>query len=106
MGPGVARDLATKEAGLLAGIEGAAIGDRIYRIAITAMAVCIPLLLILIALAIGEAAWPALRKFGFGFLTSSEWDPVRGSFGAAPMIYGTLVSSLIALILATPLALG
>ncbi len=52
------------------------------------------------------AAWPAFRQFGFGFLTSSAWDPVREQFGAAPMIYGTVVSSVLALILATPLALG
>jgi phosphate transport system permease protein len=53
-----------------------------------------------------SAAWPALRTFGFGFLTSSEWDPVRRQFGAAPMIFGTVVSSVVALIIATPLALG
>src|SRR4030095_6014501 len=52
------------------------------------------------------AAWPALKEFGFGFVTSSEWDPVTAHFGAAPAIYGTLVSSAIALIIATPLALG
>jgi phosphate transport system permease protein len=47
-----------------------------------------------------------LRQFGLGFLTSSEWDVVRGRFGAAPMIYGTVVSSVLALILSAPLALG
>ncbi len=88
------------------GIEGAAVGDRIYRVLTTAFAVSVPLLLVVIAIEIVYAAWPALRQFGFGFLTSSDWDPVRGHFGAAPMIYGTVVSSLLGLILATPLALG
>ncbi|MEO6445846.1 MAG: phosphate ABC transporter permease subunit PstC [Gemmatimonadaceae bacterium] len=87
-------------------IRGASFGDRIYRMAIFACASAIPLLLLLIAIEIGSAAWPALSKAGLSFITSSDWDPVRESFGAAPMIYGTIVSSLIALVLATPLALG
>jgi phosphate transport system permease protein len=73
---------------------------------ITAFAACVPLLLVLIALAVGVAAWPALRQFGFSFLTSSTWDPVNGTYGAAPALYGTLVSSLLALVIATPLAIG
>ena len=59
-----------------------------------------------VAVAIGRAAWPAFSKFGLGFLTSSEWDVPAGRFGAAPAIFGTIVSSLVALVIATPLALG
>ena len=92
--------------GIAARIEGSAIGDTVYRWAITAFALCIPLLLVLIALEVGTAAWPALERFGFGFLTSSDWDPPHNVFGAAPAIYGTIVSSLVALVIATPLALG
>jgi phosphate transport system permease protein len=87
-------------------IAGASVGDRIYRVITTATAWAVPLLLGLITLEVVLAAWPAFRAFGFGFLTSSEWDVVRGVFGAAPMIYGTVVSSVLALLLATPLALG
>lgn len=99
------------EAGLAApaeptSLKGALLGDRVYRVVTTGFAVVIPLLLGLIAFEVLVAAWPALREFGFGFLTSSQWDPVRQQFGAAPMIYGTIVSSLLALALATPLALG
>ena len=94
------------EAARAAEITGAAVGDRIYTIAITAFALCVPLLLGLIALEIGVAGWPALREFGLGFLTSSTWNPVAEEFGAAAAIYGTLVSSTIALVIATPLALG
>jgi phosphate transport system permease protein len=87
-------------------IEGAAVGDRVYRTLTTAFAVSIPALLLVIAVVIVTAAWPALHRFGFGFLTGSDWDATRGRFGAAPMIYGTVVSSLLGLVLATPLALG
>jgi phosphate transport system permease protein len=81
-------------------------GDRVYSSAITLSAAAIPLLLVLLAISVLMAAWPALKEFGFSFVTSSEWDPVAGRFGAAPAIYGTIVSSTIALVIATPLALG
>lgn len=87
-------------------IHGRHIGDRLYYGAITFFAACIPALVVLIALEIAIAGWPTFRHFGFSFLTSSDWDPVKERFGAAPAIYGTLVSSAIALALATPLALG
>jgi phosphate transport system permease protein len=87
-------------------IEGAVNADRVYRAAILGFALCVPILLLLIFIEVGTAAWPALRQFGFQFLTSSAWDPVAGQFGAAPAIAGTLITSLIALALATPLALG
>src|SRR6185437_14306477 len=87
-------------------IAGTDLGDRAYTIVTTAFAACIPLLLIAIAVEIGRAAWPALHQFGFGFLTSSEWDVPAGKYGAAPAIFGTIVSSFIALLIATPLALG
>ena len=93
-------------AGLAARLESAGIGDRIYRAAITGFAACVPLLLVVIAVEIGMAAWPALHTFGFSFLVSSDWDPVNGSFGAAPALYGTIVSAILALLLATPLAIG
>ena len=81
-------------------------GDRVFQVVITAFAVSIPLLLVIIAISIGIAAWPALSRSGLSFLTGSKWDVAAGEFGAAPAIYGTLVSSALALIIATPLALG
>lgn len=86
--------------------DGSAIGDHIYHGAITFFALCVPILLLLIALEVGIAGWPTLSQFGFGFLTSSVWDPVRDQYGAASAIYGTLVSSALALLIATPLAVG
>jgi phosphate transport system permease protein len=48
----------------------------------------------------------SIAKFGFGFFLGNVWDPVSGDFGARPFIYGTLMSSLVALVLAVPLAVG
>jgi phosphate transport system permease protein len=87
-------------------IVGRSIGDWIYVAVITGFALCVPILLLLVFWEVALAGWPALSRFGFAFLTSSTWDPVRGDFGAAPAIFGTIVTSILALILATPLALG
>lgn len=87
-------------------VKTSARGDRVFQIMITAFAVSIPLLLVIIAVSIGLAAWPALSRSGFSFLTGSKWDVAAGEFGAAPAIYGTVVSSALALFIATPLALG
>jgi phosphate transport system permease protein len=48
----------------------------------------------------------SLNQFGWKFFTGSDWDPVNGNYGAVPFIYGTLVSSLVALIIAVPLSMG
>src|SRR5262245_5408902 len=59
---------------------------------------------ILVSLAIG--AWPAIDRFGLGFFTSSVWDPVGERFGGAVMVYGTLATSIIALLIAVPVSFG
>ena len=59
---------------------------------------------VLITLVIG--AWPALEKFGPGFITSTSWNPVTEEFGALPSVFGTLVTSFIALLLAVPVSFG
>ncbi len=51
-------------------------------------------------------AWPAVSEFGVGFLTTNDWNPVAKRFGAAPFLYGTVVTSFIALLLATPLSIA
>ena len=60
-------------------------------------------LLLWIALEVGYAALPAVQQFGFGFLVSTDWDPTNDKYGALPLIYGTMVSSLLALLIAMPL---
>lgn len=66
------------------------------------------LVLFSMAVLIVYAAWPAIQEFGVGFLTSTAWDPAAGreAYGALPMIYGTVVTSTIALLIAVPLGLG
>jgi len=81
-------------------------GDVVYRTVLTVLALLLPLLVVLIAIELVANALPAVSKFGFGFLVHSTWDPVRGEFGALPLIFGTLYSSLVALVIAVPLALG
>ena len=59
---------------------------------------------VLVALFIG--GWPAIAKFGFGFLTNVTWDPVQDVYGAAGPIVGTLITALVALALSLPIAVG
>jgi len=59
---------------------------------------------VIVSLAIG--AWPALGKFGFGFLFSETWNPVTEKFGAWAPVYGTLVTSLIAMVIGMPVSFG
>lgn len=87
-------------------VEQSAIGDRIYAIITAGCALIIPAMVVAIAIAIFAAAWPALSKLGLSIVTSSDWDVAGGHFGAAPAIFGTLVSSAVALVIATPLAVG
>jgi len=87
-------------------LEQSAIPDTIYGILTAACALFIPALVIAIAVAIFAAAWPAFAKLGLSIVTSSDWDVAAGHFGAAPAVFGTLVSSAIALVIATPLAIG
>ena len=51
-------------------------------------------------------AWPAITKFGIGFVTTNDWNPVTDNFGAAPFIYGTIVTSAIAVLIAGPLSIA
>lgn len=81
-------------------------GDRAYRALLTGLGLLLPLLLLAFVVELARNAWPSMQRFGWRFLWSSTWDPVAEIYGAAPMIFGTLVSSLLALIIAIPLALG
>jgi phosphate transport system permease protein len=87
-------------------VDASAFGDKAYEILTTACALVVPALVVGIAVAIFAAAWPAFSKLGLSIVTSSDWDVAAGHFGAAPALFGTLVSSAVALIIATPLAIG
>lgn len=81
-------------------------GDVLFQILLTILASAVPLLLLIILGELIVGAWPAMKQFGFGFITHSTWDPVAGTFGVLPLVFGTLYSSLVAMIIAVPLALG
>jgi phosphate transport system permease protein len=81
-------------------------GDRAFEWLTLAMALTVLVLVILIGWELWNGSSVALKKFGFHFLTTSTWDPVAEEFGALPFIYGTLVSSAIALIIAVPLSIA
>jgi phosphate transport system permease protein len=81
-------------------------GDRWFQRVLAAMAGLVLVITGAIAIALTIAAWPAVEKFGLKFLVTSTWNPVTGRFGALPFVYGTLVSSALALLLAVPLGLG
>lgn len=80
--------------------------DALYRTFITTCASVIPALLILLAIVIIVAAWPAIITARSEILVGSNWDVSHNHFGALPALVGTVASSFIALVLATPLALG
>ncbi|HEX7958258.1 MAG TPA: phosphate ABC transporter permease subunit PstC [Pyrinomonadaceae bacterium] len=82
------------------------IGDAVFR---GALFCCALLLLVVVAAMFyetGSNARLSVERFGFSFLTGRTWDPIKGEFGALPFVYGTVVSSLLALALAVPVSLG
>src|ERR1700687_128864 len=91
---------------LIHGRGGADTGDRIFHALVLAAAAIIPLTLASIVVLLVIDALPALERYGFCFLAPSTWDPVTEKFGAAAYIFGTVVTSLIALILATPIGVA
>src|SRR6266567_8449332 len=80
--------------------------DRSFRIGTGAFAALVLLIVLGIAFELTRQSALSITKFGLKFWTTSTWDPVAGDFGALPFIWGTLYSSVLALLLATPVALG
>ena len=82
------------------------IADRIFGWLAKGAALFTMAMLIAILASLTVSAWPAISKYGFGFLTSTTWDPVKEEFGGLVMIYGTLMTSIIALLIAVPVSFG
>jgi phosphate transport system permease protein len=82
------------------------VGDSAFHTITMSCAITVLLLLGGVIFSLVYGASPALRQFGFGFLTSQAWNPVTENFGALAAIYGTLVTSIIALLIAVPIGLG
>jgi len=82
------------------------IPDRVFKSAMTACGLAVLAVLGLIIYELVQRSGLSWHAFGFKFFAASEWDPVNEHFGALPFIFGTLVSSLLALLIAVPLAVG
>ena len=82
------------------------LGDPLFRVLTLLAALAIIALMALMVYRLYQEALPSIKEFGWGFLTSTEWDPVDDIYGALPFIYGTIASSLLALVIAVPLSLG
>jgi phosphate transport system permease protein len=81
-------------------------GDHVFKWALTGAALAIPTLLLFLLYELSTGSRLAIDKFGLHFLVDSIWDPVAEKFGAYPLIFGTLLSSFLALLIAVPLSLG
>jgi phosphate transport system permease protein len=81
-------------------------GDRIFNFVTLVLALASLSILLGLAIALVLNSAPSLKAFGWGFALSSDWDPVNERYGALPFIYGTAISSALALLIAVPLSLG
>ena len=80
--------------------------NQIFRWVTIALAVCVGLVLLWITYSLLVIALPAIQRFGLGFLSNSTWNPVDEIYGVFPQIYGTILSSFLALLFAVPLGVG
>lgn len=84
--------------------EGTA--DKIFRLVTMAFAAVVVAIVLALLVNLVVASIPSIRKFGLRFAFTSTWDPVKGQFGALPLVFGTIVSSSLALLIAVPLSIG
>jgi phosphate transport system permease protein len=89
-----------------ASLHGVAYGDHAFKLVLTIAALLIPILLGFLVLELWQGSRLAMSRFGLDFIRTSVWDPVAEQFGAFPLVFGTLLSSLLALLIAVPLSLG
>jgi len=81
-------------------------GDAVFKGIIQTLAVSVLVILLIMVFEMVKESLPALRRFGWRFAIGREWDAVQGKFGALDFLYGSVVSSVLALLLATPLSVG
>ena len=80
--------------------------DDVFKWLVHIAAFAVPTVLVALFILLVIDSWEALSRFGLGFVTSSNWDNVKEQFGTLPYIYGTVVTSLVALLIATPVGVG
>jgi phosphate transport system permease protein len=106
-------DIAIEQQGLIAPAAGSRakvldrlrLGDAAFRHLTRAAAIGVLVLLSAVIISLIRGSLPALKTFGFGFLASQRWNPVTENFGALPAIYGTVITSCIAMLFAVPIGL-
>jgi phosphate transport system permease protein len=103
MQPALAATAASERASALSRMKA---GDATFRLMTQVAAFIVLALLLGVAISLFFGALPAFREFGFGFLTSDAWSPPKERFGAAAAIYGTIVTSIIAMVIGVPVGLG
>lgn len=81
-------------------------GDKLFFYSLRAVSWLTIGLLMLMIVSIGVMSWESFQQFGFKFLIINDWNPVTEIYGALPFIYGTLVSSFLALVIAVPISIG
>ncbi len=86
--------------------ETGELGDSIFKFAMLLCGLAVLAMLVLIVYELIVRSGPSWHAFGFKFFGGSNWDPVNEQFGALPFVYGTLVSSFLALLIAVPLSVG
>jgi phosphate transport system permease protein len=86
--------------------QHAKVADPFFRLLALGCGLLVLVILALIAIFLAGQAWPALRYAGTSFFTSKTWDPPHNQYGALAFIYGTLLTSAIALVIAVPVSLG
>jgi len=87
-------------------LRGFEIGDRTFRLLTQTAAIAVLVILAGVIFSLIYGSMPTWRAFGLGFLTSESWNPVTEKFGALPAIYGTLLTSIIAMLIGVPISLG
>ena len=87
-------------------IEKGVNGDSIFKGMTVLFAFAILVILLLMLVELVTESLPAIREFGWGFVSGQDWDAVQSSFGALPYLWGSVVSSVLALLLATPLSVA
>src|SRR5690606_275170 len=81
-------------------------GDRRFKRILQFLSGLAVAVLVLIAVYLLKMSWPAIEEYGVPFFWGTEWNPVKEDFGAGAFIYGTIVSSFLALLMAVPLSIS
>jgi phosphate transport system permease protein len=89
-----------------AAVRRFALTDAVFRTLTRLCAILVLMILGGVAVSLVAGSWPALSQFGFSFLATESWNPVTEKFGALAPIYGTLVTSAIAILIAVPIGIG